>query len=67
MPSADYPQETYSEYLLSVEHLISQLDKDGPLLIVGDMHISGAEMKMDLHRPQTTEDASGMIFCHLIT
>ena len=38
MPSAELPQETLSLYLESVEHLISQLNSDGPLLVVGDFN-----------------------------
>ena len=38
MPSAEYPQDTYTSYLEDVEHLISQLNTEGPLLIMGDLN-----------------------------
>ncbi len=38
MPSAEQPQEVYSSYLDSVEHAISQLTSQGPLLIMGDLN-----------------------------
>ena len=38
MPSAEQPQEVYSSYLSSVEHAISQLNTQGPLLIMGDLN-----------------------------
>ena len=38
MPSAEYPQDTYTSYLKDVEHLISQLNTEGTLLIMGDLN-----------------------------
>ena len=38
MPSSEHPQESYLCYLQSVEHIITQLDADGPLLLLGDLN-----------------------------
>ena len=38
MPSAENTQEVYSSYLESAEHLVSQVETDGPQLIVGDLN-----------------------------
>ena len=50
MPSAELPQETFSLYLESVEHLISQLNSDGPLLVLGDFNaLLGSRDSEDPH------------------
>ena len=38
MPSAEYPQGIYIPYLKDVEHLISQLNTEGSLSIMGDLN-----------------------------
>ena len=50
MPSAELPQETFSLCLESVEHLISQLNSDGQLLVVGDFNAHlGSRDSVDPH------------------
>ena len=38
MPSAEQPQECFSSHLESVEHIISQLNSHGPMIVVGDLN-----------------------------
>ena len=50
MPSAELLQETFSLCLESVEHLISQLNSDSSLLVVGDFNAHlGSRDSVDPH------------------
>ena len=47
MPSSEQSQETYSSYLDTVEHAISQFTADGPLLLVGDLNAHFGSRDLD--------------------
>ena len=52
MPSADQPQDVYSTYLDSTEHVISQLSSKGPLIILSDLnaHLGSRDSEAINHR-----------------
>ena len=52
MPSAEYPQETYNEYINAANQIISATPPSSPLLLVGDLNCHMGK----LGRPRSSTD-----------